>query len=65
MTAAGKITPTDSMRLFEDLMGFIMRPKEPFMSRFAYYLPWEMVTPDELIAFLTIITAKAILSEYN
>lgn len=35
------------------------------MSRVAYYLPWEMVTPDELIAFLTIITAKAILSEYK
>lgn len=35
------------------------------MSRVTYYLPWEMVTPDELIAFLTIITAKAILSEYN
>lgn len=36
------------------------------MSRVAYYLPWEIVTPDELIAFFfTIITAKAILSEYN
>lgn len=32
------------------------------MSRVTYYLPWEMVTPDELIAFLTIITAKAIFS---
>lgn len=35
------------------------------MSRVAYYLPREIVTPDELIAFLTIITAKAILSEYK